>query len=359
MNIKLTREFVQKLPKTDLHVHLDGSVRINTIIDLAKKFNIQLPTMDPGELRKLIVCDEHTRSLEEYLRGFDIVNLVLQTKEGLYRAAYELAEDAANENVRYMEVRFSPILHTKKGLKMTEITQSVIDGLRQAEREFPIETGVIICGLRNMDPTTSIKLAELAVAFKNRGVVGFDLAGSEFNYPAKEHKEAFELSLKNNLNITIHAGEAYGPDSIHQAVHYCGAHRIGHGTRLVEDGDLLNYVNDHRIPLEICIKSNFHTKAVPNIQSHPIDFYIDYGLRVTINTDNRTISDTTVTDEYMLAINELHLDYPTIKNVILNGFKSAFLPYKERVRLINETLRELEELEKSELKTTIKMKENL
>ena len=359
MNIKLTREFVQKLPKTDLHVHLDGSVRINTILDLAKKINIQLPTMDPGELRKLIVCDEHTRSLEEYLRGFDIVNLVLQTKEGLYRAAYELAEDAANENVRYMEVRFSPILHTKKGLKMTEITQSVIDGLRQAEREFPIETGVIICGLRNMDPTTSIKLAELAVAFKNRGVVGFDLAGSEFNYPAKEHKEAFELSLKNNLNITIHAGEAYGPDSIHQAVHYCGAHRIGHGTRLVEDGDLLNYVNDHRIPLEICIKSNFHTKAVPNIQSHPIDFYIDYGLRVTINTDNRTISDTTVTDEYMLAINELHLDYTTIKNVILNGFKSAFLPYKERVRLINETLRELEELEKSELKTTIKMKENL
>lgn len=359
MNIKLTREFVQKLPKTDLHVHLDGSVRINTILDLAKKINIQLPTMDPGELRKLIVCDEHTRSLEEYLRGFDIVNLVLQTKEGLYRAAYELAEDAANENVRYMEVRFSPILHTKKGLKMTEITQAVIDGLRQAEREFPIETGVIICGLRNMDPTTSIKLAELAVAFKNRGVVGFDLAGSEFNYPAKEHKEAFELSLKNNLNITIHAGEAYGPDSIHQAVHYCGAHRIGHGTRLVEDGDLLNYVNDHRIPLEICIKSNFHTKAVPNIQSHPIDFYIDYGLRVTINTDNRTISDTTVTDEYMLAINELHLDYTTIKNVILNGFKSAFLPYKERVRLINETLRELEELEKSELKTTIKMKENL
>ena len=359
MAIKLTREFVQKLPKTDLHVHLDGSVRINTILDLAKKINIQLPTMDPGELRKLIVCDENTRSLEEYLRGFDIVNLVLQTKEGLYRAAYELAEDAANENVRYMEVRFSPILHTKKGLKMTEITQAVIDGLRQAEREFPIETGVIICGLRNMDPTTSIKLAELAVAFKNRGVVGFDLAGSEFNYPAKEHKEAFELSLKNNLNITIHAGEAYGPDSIHQAVHYCGAHRIGHGTRLVEDGDLLNYVNDHRIPLEICIKSNFHTKAVPNIQSHPIDFYIDYGLRVTINTDNRTISDTTVTDEYMLAINELHLDYTSIKNVILNGFKSAFLPYKERVRLINETLRELEELEKSELKTTIKMKENL
>ncbi|MDI9529332.1 MAG: adenosine deaminase [Candidatus Cloacimonadota bacterium] len=359
MKIKMTRELIEKLPKTDLHVHLDGSVRINTLIELAKEQNIQLPTTDPDEMRKLIVCGEHTSSLEEYLRGFPIVNLVLQTKDSLRRAAYELAEDAARENVRYMEVRYSPILHTNRGLKLTEISQAVIDGLRRAEREFKIKTGVIICGIRDMDPTSSLKLAELAIAFKNKGVIGFDLAGGEYNNPAKAHKEAFDLALKNNLNITIHAGEAYGPESIHQALHYCGTHRIGHGTRLVEDGDLLNYVNDHRIPLEICLKSNFHTKAVPDIRNHPIDFYIDYGLRVTINTDNRTISDTTVTDEYMLAINELKLDYPTIKYVILNGFKSAFLPYKERVRLINETLQEFEEIEESELKTKVKVKESL
>jgi adenosine deaminase len=359
MKIKMTRELIEKLPKTDLHVHLDGSVRINTLIELAKEQNIQLPTTDPDEMRKLIVCGEHTSSLEEYLRGFPIVNLVLQTKDSLRRAAYELAEDAARENVRYMEVRYSPILHTNRGLKLTEISQAVIDGLRRAEREFKIKTGVIICGIRDMGPTSSLKLAELAIAFKNKGVIGFDLAGGEYNNPAKAHKEAFDLALKNNLNITIHAGEAYGPESIHQALHYCGTHRIGHGTRLVEDGDLLNYVNDHRIPLEICLKSNFHTKAVPDIRNHPIDFYIDYGLRVTINTDNRTISDTTVTDEYMLAINELKLDYPTIKYVILNGFKSAFLPYKERVRLINETLQEFEEIEESELKTKVKVKESL
>jgi len=359
MKIKLTRELIAKLPKTDLHVHLDGSVRIETILDLAKTNNIKLPTMDAAELRKLICCDENTSSLEDYLRGFHIVNLVLQNKEGLRRAAYELAEDAAKENVRYMEVRYSPILHTLGGLKLTEISQAVIDGLKAAERDFRIKTGVIICGIRNMDPTTSVKLAELAIAFKNKGVIAFDLAGGEYNHPAKDHKEAFDLALKNNLNITIHAGEAYGPESIHQAIHYCGTHRIGHGTRLVEDGDLLNYVNDHRIPLEICIKSNFHTKAVPDIRSHPIDFYIDYGLRVTLNTDNRTISDTTVTDEFMLAIELLGLDYPTIKYVILNGFKSAFLPYKERVRLINETLRELDEIEEAELKTKIKVKENL
>lgn len=359
MKIKMTKELIQKLPKTDLHVHLDGSVRIPTIIDLAKQQKIALPTMDEQELRKLIVCGDHTVSLDDYLRGFHIVNLVLQSKEGLRRAAYELAEDAAKENVRYMEVRYSPILHTNKGLKLTEISQAVIDGLRQGEREFGIQTGVIICGIRNMDPNTSLKLAELAIAFKNKGVIGFDLAGGEYNHPAKDHKEAFDLALKNNLNITIHAGEAYGPESIHQALHYCGTHRIGHGTRLVEDGDLLNYANDHRIPLEICIKSNLHTKAVASIQSHPIDFYIDYGLRVTINTDNRTISDTTVTDEYMLAINELGLEYSTVKYVILNGFKSAFLPYKERVRLINQTLKEFEEIEETELKTKIKVKENL
>ncbi len=359
MKINLTREFIHRLPKTDLHVHLDGSVRIDSLIEMAKEQKVELPTLDPAEMRKLIVCGEHTTSLEDYLRGFDIVNKVLQTKEGLRRAAYELAEDAAAENVRYMEVRYSPILHTHGGLKLTEISQAVIDGLKHAERDFRIKTGVIICGIRNMDPTTSVKLAELAVAFKNKGVIGFDLAGGEYNHPAKAHKEAFDLALKNNLNITIHAGEAYGPESIHQALHYCGTHRIGHGTRLVEDGDLLNYVNDHRIPLEICIKSNFHTKAVPDIRSHPIDFYIDYGLRVTINTDNRTISDTTVTDEYLLAINELKLDYSTIKNVILNGFKSAFIPYKERVRLINEILKELDEIEESEIKTKVKVKESL
>ncbi|HRX76026.1 MAG: adenosine deaminase [Candidatus Cloacimonetes bacterium] len=359
MKIKMTREFIHKLPKTDLHVHLDGSVRPETIIDLAREFKIELPTMDVEELRKLIVCGEHTKSLEDYLRGFNIVNLVLQNKDGLKRAAYELAEDAAKENVRYMEVRYSPILHTNGGLKLTEISQAVIDGLQKGERDFGIQTGVIICGIRNMDPTTSLKLAELAIAFKNKGVIAFDLAGGEYNHPAKDHKEAFDLALKNNLNITIHAGEAYGPESIHQALHYCGTHRIGHGTRLVEDGDLLNYVNDHRIPLEICIKSNLHTKAVSNIKSHPIDFYIDYGLRVTINTDNRTISDTSVTDEYMLAIDKLGLDYSTVKNVILNGFKSAFMPYKERVRLINQTLKDIEDIEEAELKTKIKVKENL
>ncbi|MEA1971767.1 MAG: adenosine deaminase [Candidatus Cloacimonadota bacterium] len=357
--MKLKREFIEKLPKTDLHVHLDGSVRIQTIIDLAKKYKVELPSTNPEKLKKIVSCDLDCTSLDEYLQGFHITNKVLQFSEALYRAAYELAEDAAKENIRYIEVRYSPILHTERGLKLTEISDAVIEGLIDAEKKFNITARVIICGIRNMSPNASLRLAELAIAYKNKGVIGFDLAGAEYNNPAKVHIEAFDLAAKNNLNITIHAGEAYGPKSIHQALHHCSTHRIGHGTRLIEDGELLNYVNDHRIPLEICLKSNLHTKAVTDLSDHPIDLYFSYGLRVTLNTDNRLISDTTLTDEYMLAIEKLGFSYENIKDIVINGFKSSFLPYKEKVRLINAALKEMEELEELELKKKITREEKI
>lgn len=357
--MKLSRDFIQKLPKSDLHVHLDGSMRIGTILDLAAKQKVRLPVQTEKELADLVCCDRHCDSLVDYLQGFDVTLSVMQTEEALERIAYELAEDAAKENIRYMEVRYSPILHTRKGLKLTTISEAVIRGLEEAEKKFNIKTGVIICGIRNMDPATSLELAKLAVAYKNKGVLGFDLAGAEADYPAKHHKEAFYLALNNNINITVHAGEAYGPESIHQALHYCGTHRIGHGTRLIEDGDLLNYVNDHRIPLEICITSNLQTKAISSLKEHPLGFYVDYGLRVTLNTDNRLISNTTLTDEFMIAIEELGLEYSEIKNIIINGFKSAFLPYRDRVRLLNSALREMETLEEKELKGKIKIEEKI
>ena len=357
--MKLKREFIEKLPKTDLHVHLDGSLRISTIFDLAKKQNVTLPADDEKDLKKFVCCRKDCKSLDEYLKAFEVTLSVMQTEKALKRTAYELAEDAAKENIRYMEVRYSPILHTQKGLKLTTISDAVLSGLAKAEREFNIKTGVIICGIRNMDPGTSLKLAELAVAYKNKGVIGFDLAGAEYNHPAKDHKEAFYLALNNNINITIHAGEAYGPKSIHEALHYCSTHRLGHGTRLIEDGDLLNYVNDHRIPLEICITSNLDTKSVKDLKQHPLSFYLDYGLRVTLNTDNRLVSNTTLTDEYMLAINGLKIDYSEVKNIIISGFKSAFVPYRERVILINNALAEMEALEEAELKRKIKIEEKI
>lgn len=328
-------ELLEKLPKTDLHVHLDGSLRVPTIIDLAKKQNIDLPAFEEEELGRHVMTGKNCKNLAEYLSGFEITLSVLQDEEALYRVAYELAEDAAAENVWYMEVRYSPILHTKKGLKLTAIVDAVIEGLKEAEKKFNIKTGIIICGMRNINPETSLRLAELSVAYKNKGVVAFDLAGQEENYPAKNHKEAFYLIRNNNINTTAHAGEAFGPESIHQAIHYCGAHRIGHGTRLYEDGDLLNYVNDHRIPIETCLLSNVQTGAAVSLEKHPLRFYFDYGLRVTINTDNRLISDTNVTNEFYLAAKHLNLNLDDIKLIIVDGFKSAFLPNRAKSIMLN------------------------
>jgi adenosine deaminase len=340
--IKLTKEFIQNLPKAELHCHLDGSMRVETIMDLAKQQNVKLPKDNIKDLTNYLAVGMECKSLEEYLRPFAVTCSVLQTKESLIRATYELAEDCAAENICYLEIRFSPILHIDKGLKLTEVIDAVIEGKLKAEKKFDMKIGIIICGLRHTTPETSLTLAELAVAYKNRGVVGFDLAGAEDGFPAKDHKESFYLIINNNINTTVHAGEAYGPESIHQAIHYISANRIGHGTRLREDGDLLNYVNDHRIPLEMCITSNVQTKAVDSFEHHPIKFYFDLGLRVTINTDNRLISKTTLTDEYVLAIEKFGFKANEIKYLILNGFKSAFLPLKEKVELIHKVTADLE-----------------
>jgi adenosine deaminase len=340
--LEVTKELLQALPKTDLHCHLDGSMRLSTILELAEQQGVKLPATDEDALAKVIHKGEVCRDLEDYLVAFDVTCSVLQTEAALFRAAYELAIDAAAENVRYLEVRYAPVLHQQRGLKLTAIVDSVLEGLRTAKRETRIKYGVILCGIRHMNPQSSVRLAELCVAYKNRGVVGFDLAGAEANFPAKEHREAFQLILKNNVNCTAHAGEAYGPESIGQALHYLGAHRIGHGVRLREDGDLLNYVNDHRIPLECCPSSNVQTRAVSEMAAHPLKFYFDYGLRVTINTDNRLITDTTVTNEYWIAHQELGLSLEDLTTVIVSGFKSAFLPFREKQDMLKAVNAEIE-----------------
>ena len=329
----IDRDFLHAIPKADLHCHLDGSLRIDTILDLAKRDGVELPTTDPVAMREVVQCGKLCEDLVEYLRAFDVTCKVLQTEYALERVAFEVAEDAAQENVRYLEVRYAPILHTMGRLRLDQVVQAVLDGLARAERTYDIRTGLIICGIRNMTPETSLRIAELAIAFKNRGVCGFDLAGAEYDHPARHHREAFQLIRNNNINVTIHAGEAYGPESIHQAIHECGAQRIGHGTRLKESGDLLNFVTDHRIPLEICLKSNIQTRAVPSMAAHPFKFYLDLGLRVTLNTDNRLITDTTVTDEYLLATQQWDLGVDELRWVMINGFKSSFLPFREKTQM--------------------------
>ncbi len=341
MSAEIPLELIQSLPKTDLHCHLDGSVRLDTVLDLARRQATQLPTFDRAELHKMLVAGEHIASLDDYLGAFEITLSVMQTEEALERCAYELAEDAWHENVRYLEVRYSPLLHTRAGLRPAQVVEAVLRGLRQAKRQYGIRYGLILCAIRSLGAESSLRIAELCVAFKNHNVVGFDLAGSEINHPAKLHRQAFQLVIDNNINCTAHAGESFGPDSIHQAIHKCGAHRIGHGTRLVESGDLLNFVNDRRIPLEVCPSSNIQTRAAASWETHPVDFYVDYGLRVTINTDNRLMSDTTVSRELHLC----HLHYgwslQTIKGIIIAGFKSAFMPNREKTELLAEISQEL------------------
>ena len=338
----LPQEVYRRLPKTDLHLHLDGSLRPRTVWDLAKEQNVKLPAKTPTELAKKLTAGPRVRSLGDYLKIFDITLSVLQEPEALERVAYELAEDCAAENVRHMEVRYSPILHQKKGLKLPAIVEPVLAGLKRAERSFHMSTGVIVCGMRNISPRKSYELAELAVAYKDRGVMGFDLAGEEEDFPARDHRRAFRLIAENNMSSTVHAGEGFGPPSIAQALHDCGAHRIGHGTRLIEDPDLLHYVNDHRIPLEVCLTSNVQTRTVKSLKEHPFRRYLDEGLRVTLNTDNRMVSDTNLSKEYALAVRNFRLSPYQLKRIVVNGFKSSFMPYADKARMLRRVVLEID-----------------
>src|SRR5256885_3350859 len=343
-DVPVTDDLLHALPKTDLHCHLDGSLRLRTMLELAEEQGIRLPADSEDGLAKSMKIGQRHGSLEEYLKGFDITLSVLQTEEALYRAAYELAIDAAAENCKLIEVRYAPVLNLQKGLKPTVVVEAVLEGLRAATRETGILAGVLVCGIRNMSPDTSLRLAELSVAYKNRGVLGFDLAGAEHGNPAKDHQDALQRLLNNNINCTVHAGEAYGPPSIAQALHYCGAHRLGHGVRLREDGDLLNYVNDHRIPIECCPSSNVQTGAVQDMASHPFKFYQDFGIRVTINTDNRLITDTTTTNELSVVSKQFGLTVKDVRNVLVGGFKSSFLTFHDRAQLVRKVQNEMDEI---------------
>ncbi|MBS1262424.1 MAG: Adenosine deaminase [Calditrichaeota bacterium] len=335
---RFTLEEIRSLPKTDLHRHLDGSLRPRTMVAIAEKRGVSLPAHDPEELGRIIAAGSRPGSLADYLEAFELTLSVMQQEEDIARIATELCEDAWDDGVWYLEVRFSPVLHQRLGLSLVRVMDAVLAGLHDGERKTGIRTGVIVCGIRSIDPSTSLQLAELTISYKGRGVVGFDLAGQEDSYPAKDHADAFYLIRKNNIPCTVHAGEAWGPASIRQALHDLNAHRIGHGTRLKEDGDLLNYVNDHRIPLECCLSSNVHVGAVPDLEQHPIKFYFDQGLRVTVNTDNTLMSNTTVSRELALAQDHLGFTKRGIKDLIVMGFKSAFLPYRERRQLLAKVL---------------------
>ena len=342
--MKLDRGVLKSLPKVLLHEHLDGVLRPKTVIALARSAKYdELPTEDPDELARWFHQGANQGSLPKYLEGFAHTIAVMQTEEALERVAYEQAEDLSRDGVVYFETRFAPIFHTRKGLSHQQVVSAVLRGLERGRKDFGISSGLIICAMRNMD--VSLEMAELAVDFRERGVVGFDLAGEEGGHPPKKHVEAFHYIQRQNFNITIHAGEGFGKESIWQAIQYCGAHRIGHGTRLIDDiavadgmavklGDLAQYVLDKRIPLEICLLSNVHTGAARSLSEHPFKILYQEKFRVTLNTDNRLMSDTTMTKEFEAAQDTFGLSLDDFEKITINAMKSAFLPYDRRCDFI-------------------------
>jgi adenosine deaminase len=342
--MKFDKELLRSLPKVLLHEHLDGVLRPGSVIELARDAGyIGLPTADPQELAQWFHRGANQGSLAKYLEGFAHTIAVMQSEEALERVAYEQADDLSKDGVVYFETRFAPIFHTQKGLTHQQVVSSVLKGLERGRKDFGIASGLIICAMRNMD--VSLEMAELAVDFRERGVVGFDLAGEEGGYPPKKHVDAFHYIQRQNFNITIHAGEGYGKESIWQAIQYCGAHRIGHGTRLIDDiavvdgravklGDLAQYVLDKRIPLEICLISNVHTGATPSLGEHPFKILYQEKFRVTLNTDNRLMSSTSMTQEFEAAAETFGLSLDDFEKITINAMKSAFLPYRQRCDFI-------------------------
>lgn len=329
----IDRELLRRLPKAELHCHLDGSVRPQTLLDLARASGGTMPRGDASALREYMTVRD-ARNLEDYLARFDVTLSVMQRADALERIAYELAEDAHRDGVLYIEVRFSPVLNVRAGLKLHEVVEAAVRGLTRGERDFGVIGRVIVCALRNLGPEVSLELAQLAVAYKDRGVAGFDLAGSEIGNPASRHVRAFEYARSHDMACTCHAGEGDGGSSVREAVHACGAHRVGHGTRLFEDRSLMEYVNDRRIPIEICITSNVQTRAARSYDSHPVRQYFDAGLNVVLNTDNRLMSATTLTDEYVHAATHLKFSFGELSRIALNGFESAFLHWQDRSKLV-------------------------
>ena len=341
---------IQSLPKVELHEHLDGSVRPATIIELAKKQGLELPERDEDKLAAWFRKGSERKSLSLYLESFSITTALMQDRESLRRIAREEIEDLAADGVVYAEIRFAPSLHTRKGLTMDEVVRAVLDGLQEGKRETGVEFGLILCAMRHESPETSLQVAALGAAYADRGTVGFDLAGDEAGNPAKKHIEAFRYIRSKNFNITIHAGEAFGLESIWQAIQICGAHRIGHGVRLVEDmviedgsilklGSLSQFILDRRIPMEMCLTSNVGTGAAESYEKHPFPLFFKNRFRVFLCSDNRLMSDTNLTKEMTIAAEKYNLSFRDLEKISINAMKSAFIHHDEKIRIIYDVIK--------------------
>ncbi|MGV9319062.1 adenosine deaminase [Streptomyces sp. NPDC003435] len=344
---RIDTETLRRLPKAVLHDHLDGGLRPATVIELAAAVGHTLPTTDPDELAAWYVEAANSGDLVRYIATFEHTLAVMQNREGLLRVAEEYVLDLAADGVVYAEVRYAPELNTRGGLTLSEVVETVQEGLaagmaKAAAAGTPVRVGTLLCGMRMFDRVG--EAAELAVTYRDAGVLGFDIAGAEDGFPPADHLAAFERLRAESVPFTIHAGEAYGLPSIHQAVQVCGAQRLGHGVRITEDivdgklGRLAGWVRDRRIALEMCPTSNLQTGCATSIAEHPITALKDLGFRVTLNTDNRLVSGTTMTREMALLVEEAGWTVEDLRTVTVNAVKSAFIPFDERKALLEDVV---------------------
>lgn len=354
MTTPLTLETIQQAPKALLHDHLDGGLRPATVVELAAETGYDdLPATDVEELATWFRTRAHSGSLVRYLEPFAHTVGVMQTPEALHRVAREAAEDLAADAVVYAEIRFAPELHIDGGLSLDAVVEAVLAGFADGEKAAaaegrPITVRCLVTAMRHA--ARSREIAELAVRFRDRGVVGFDIAGAEAGYPPTRHLDAFEYMRGNNARFTIHAGEAFGLPSIHEAIAFCGADRLGHGVRIVDDvtehpdgtvelGRLASLLRDKRIPLEMCPSSNVQTGAAPSIEEHPFDRLARLRFRVTVNTDNRLMSDTTMSHEMLHLVDAFGYGWTDLQRFTINAMKSAFIPFDERLAIIDDVIK--------------------
>jgi adenosine deaminase len=336
---------IRRAPKVLLHDHLDGGLRPETIVELARETGYdRLPAGSAHDLRAWFGAASDSGSLERYLETFEHTVGVMQTAEALARVAYECAEDLARDGVVYAEVRFAPERHTRGRLGLEQVVEAVLSGFAEAGREHGIRVGTLLTAMRHQ--ARSMEIAELAVRYRDAGVVGFDIAGAEAGYPPTRHLDAFEYLQRENAHFTIHAGEGFGLPSIWQAIQWCGADRLGHGVRIIDDiadrdserprlGRLAAYVRDKRIPLEMCPSSNVQTGAAKSIAEHPIGLLRRLYFRVTVNTDNRLMSGTTLSAEFAALTEAFGYCWDDLQWFTVNAMKSAFIGFDERLELIN------------------------
>ncbi|HET9499598.1 MAG TPA: adenosine deaminase [Marmoricola sp.] len=346
---ELTRDQIRQVPKVLLHDHLDGGLRPATIVELAAETGHELPAQDPESLGRWFVEAADSGSLERYLETFDHTVAVMQNAEQLTRVARECVEDLAADGVVYAEIRYAPEQHLAAGLELDEVVAAVQQGFDEGQAATGIVVRQLLTAMRHQ--ARSREIAELTVAWRDRGVVGFDIAGAEAGYPPTRHLDAFEYLQRENAHFTIHAGEAFGLPSIWEAIQWCGADRLGHGVRIVDDisaapsgngyelGRLAAYVRDKRIPLELCPHSNVQTGAAPSIADHPIGLLTKLRFRVTVNTDNRLMSGTSMTHEMAALVDAFGYDLADLRWFTVNAMKSSFLPFDERLALIDDVIK--------------------